>query len=82
MKRLLNRPLFLVFFIAPLNALTSFLTRNGSFFIASIIALSARAIRRMEFEYGDSGKSAYFAIQIENDGKKGAWVPLGSAIIP
>jgi hypothetical protein len=25
------------------------------------------------FEYGDSGKTAYFAVQVENDGKKGPW---------
>jgi hypothetical protein len=30
----------------------------------------------IEFEFGDSGKTAYFAVQIENDGKKG---PLGAA---
>ena len=32
--------------------------------------------------YGDSGKTAYFAVQIENDGKKGPWGPIVSAIIP
>ncbi|MDR2445817.1 MAG: hypothetical protein LBD58_00785 [Treponema sp.] len=36
----------------------------------------------MEFEYDDSGKTAYFAIQIENGGKKGPWGPLTSALIP
>jgi hypothetical protein len=36
----------------------------------------------MEFEYGDSGKTAYFAVQVENDGKKGPWGPLISALIP
>jgi hypothetical protein len=36
----------------------------------------------MEFEYDDSGKTAYFAIQIENGGKKGTWGPLTSALIP
>ncbi|MDR2193237.1 MAG: hypothetical protein LBP19_02045, partial [Treponema sp.] len=36
----------------------------------------------VEFEYGDSGKTAYFAVQIENDGKKGGWGPLVSALIP
>ncbi|MDR1220950.1 MAG: hypothetical protein LBK73_15270 [Treponema sp.] len=36
----------------------------------------------LEFEYGDSGKTAYMAIQIENDGKKGSWGPLVSALIP
>jgi hypothetical protein len=34
------------------------------------------------FEYGDSGKTAYFAVQIENEGKKGPWGPLVSALIP
>jgi hypothetical protein len=34
------------------------------------------------FDYGDSGKTAYFAVQIENDGKKGNWGPLVSALIP
>jgi hypothetical protein len=37
---------------------------------------------RMEFEYGDSGKTAWFAVQVENDGKKGPWGPLVSALIP
>jgi hypothetical protein len=36
----------------------------------------------IEFEYGDSGKAAFFAVQIENDGKKGPWGPLVSALIP
>jgi hypothetical protein len=36
----------------------------------------------IEFDYGDSGKTAYFAVQIENDGKKGPWGPLVSALIP
>jgi hypothetical protein len=36
----------------------------------------------IEFDYGDSGKTAYFAIQIENDGKKGPWGPLANAVIP
>jgi hypothetical protein len=34
------------------------------------------------FDYGDSGKTAYLAVQIENDGKKGPWGPLVSAVIP
>jgi hypothetical protein len=29
------------------------------------------------FDYGDSGKTAYIAVQIENDGKKGPWGPAG-----
>ncbi|MDR1250655.1 MAG: hypothetical protein LBK62_00655 [Treponema sp.] len=36
----------------------------------------------VEFEFGDSGKTAFFAVQIENDGKKGPWGPLVLALIP
>jgi hypothetical protein len=36
----------------------------------------------IEFEFGDSGKTAWFAVQIENEGKKGPWGPLVSALIP
>jgi hypothetical protein len=36
----------------------------------------------MEFTFGDSGKTAYFAVQIENEGRKGPWGPLVSALIP
>jgi hypothetical protein len=36
----------------------------------------------IEFDFGDSGKMAYFAVQIENEGKKGPWGPLVSALIP
>jgi hypothetical protein len=36
----------------------------------------------IEFEFGDSGKTAFFAVQIENDGKKGPWGPIVSALIP
>jgi hypothetical protein len=36
----------------------------------------------MEFGFGDSGKTAYFCIQIENDGKKGPWGPMVNALIP
>jgi hypothetical protein len=36
----------------------------------------------IEFDFGDSGKTVYFAVQIENDGKKGPWGPLVSALIP
>jgi hypothetical protein len=32
--------------------------------------------------FGDSGKTAYFAVQIENEGKKGPWGPLVLALIP
>jgi hypothetical protein len=34
------------------------------------------------FDFGDSGKTAWFAVQIENEGKKGPWGPLVSAVIP
>ncbi|GMO53365.1 MAG: hypothetical protein Pg6C_19720 [Treponemataceae bacterium] len=34
------------------------------------------------FDFGDSGKTAHFAVQIENEGKKGPWGPLTSALIP
>jgi hypothetical protein len=36
----------------------------------------------IEFEFGDSGKTVYFAVVIENDGKKGPWGPIVSALIP
>jgi hypothetical protein len=36
----------------------------------------------IDFEFWDSGKAAYFAVQIENEGKKGPWGPLVSALIP
>jgi hypothetical protein len=36
----------------------------------------------IEFDFGDSGKTAWFAVQIENDGKKGPCGPLVSALIP
>jgi hypothetical protein len=36
----------------------------------------------IEFDFGDSGKTAYFAVQVENDGKKGPWGPLVPALIP
>jgi hypothetical protein len=36
----------------------------------------------IEFGFGDSGKMAYFAVQIENEGKKGPWGPLIQALIP
>jgi hypothetical protein len=36
----------------------------------------------IEFDFGDSGKTAYFAVQIENEGKKGPWGPLVSSLIP
>jgi hypothetical protein len=36
----------------------------------------------LEFESGDSGTMAYFAVQVENEGKKGPWGPLVNALIP
>jgi hypothetical protein len=36
----------------------------------------------IEFDYGDSGKAVYLAVQIENDGKKGPWGPMVNALIP
>jgi hypothetical protein len=37
----------------------------------------------VQFNYEDSGKTAYFAVQIENSsGKKGGWGPMVSAVIP
>jgi hypothetical protein len=36
----------------------------------------------IEFEFGDSGKYCFMAVQIENEGKKGSWGPLVSALIP
>jgi hypothetical protein len=36
----------------------------------------------MRFEFEDSGKTAYIAVQVENAGKKGPWRPLVSAVIP
>ncbi|MDR3122736.1 MAG: hypothetical protein LBU16_03030 [Treponema sp.] len=36
----------------------------------------------IEFEFGDSGKTACFAVQIENDKMKGQWGPMVKALIP
>jgi hypothetical protein len=36
----------------------------------------------IEFDFEDSGKTVYIAVQIENDGKKGPWGPMTSALIP
>jgi hypothetical protein len=36
----------------------------------------------LQFDYEDSGKTVYIAVQVENDGKKGDWGPLISAVIP
>ncbi|GHU50639.1 hypothetical protein FACS1894200_10220 [Spirochaetia bacterium] len=34
------------------------------------------------FEFDDSGKTAWFAVQVENDGEKGSWGPMVQALIP
>jgi len=44
--------------------------------------LTKRKKDLIDFEFADSGKTAYFAVQIENEGKKGPWGPLVSALIP
>ena len=37
----------------------------------------------LQFEYEDSGKTAYFAVQIESSGgRQGPWGPIVSALIP
>jgi hypothetical protein len=37
----------------------------------------------VQFEYADSGKTAYIAVQVESGGgKKGGWGPMVSAVIP
>jgi hypothetical protein len=36
----------------------------------------------IEFEFGNSGKDCFMAVQIENEGKKGPWGPLTNALIP
>ncbi|MDR2741035.1 MAG: hypothetical protein LBB98_02650 [Treponema sp.] len=36
----------------------------------------------IEFDFGDSGKTVYMAVQVENDRKKGNWGPMVSALIP
>jgi hypothetical protein len=36
----------------------------------------------IEFDFDTSGKTAFFAVQIENDGKKGPWGPMVQALIP
>ncbi|MDR1249426.1 MAG: hypothetical protein LBK63_09010, partial [Treponema sp.] len=36
----------------------------------------------IEFDFGDSGKTVYFAVQVENNGKKGNWGPMVQALIP
>ncbi|GHU48303.1 hypothetical protein FACS1894200_05080 [Spirochaetia bacterium] len=34
------------------------------------------------FEFDESGKTAWFAVQVENDGEKGQWGPMVQALIP
>jgi hypothetical protein len=36
----------------------------------------------IEFEFGESGSTVYFAVMVENNGKKGPWGPMVSALIP
>jgi hypothetical protein len=36
----------------------------------------------IQFEFEDSGKTVYIAVQVENDGKKGPWGPIAVAVIP
>jgi predicted PolB exonuclease-like 3'-5' exonuclease len=36
----------------------------------------------INFDYTDSGSTAYIAVQIENGEKKGPWGPIVSAVIP
>jgi hypothetical protein len=36
----------------------------------------------IEFDFGDSGSTVYFAVQIENEGRKGSWGPMVQALIP
>jgi hypothetical protein len=36
----------------------------------------------IEFGFNDSGSTVFFAVQIENEGKKGPWGPMTSALIP
>jgi hypothetical protein len=35
----------------------------------------------IEFNFGDSGKTAYFAVQIGNEGKKALWGPQVQAFV-
>ena len=36
----------------------------------------------LRFDYADSGKTCWMAVQVENEGKKGPWGPMTSALIP
>jgi hypothetical protein len=36
----------------------------------------------LEFDFGASGSTCHMAVQIENEGRKGPWGPLVSALIP
>ena len=36
----------------------------------------------LRFDFGDSGKICHMAVQVENEGKKGPWGPVVSALIP
>jgi len=43
---------------------------------------TTRKKKVIQFKPSDSGKICYIAAQIENDGKKGPWGPITSAVIP
>jgi hypothetical protein len=46
-------------------------------------SFSTRRLKDLiQFDYTDSGKTAYIAVQVENGKKKGPWGPVVSAIIP
>ncbi|MDR2509495.1 MAG: hypothetical protein LBC77_02495 [Spirochaetaceae bacterium] len=36
----------------------------------------------IRFDFTDSGKTVYFCVQVENDGKKGPWGPMVGSLIP
>jgi hypothetical protein len=36
----------------------------------------------IKFGFNDSGSTVFFAVQVENEGKKGPWGPMTSALIP
>jgi hypothetical protein len=36
----------------------------------------------VQFDFGDSGKTVYIAVQVENNGRKGPWGPMVTAVIP
>jgi hypothetical protein len=36
----------------------------------------------IQFNFEDSGKTCFMAVQVENEGRKGPWGPMVSALIP